>query len=238
MVELSSAVIAAVTALAVAMLTHFLAARREESRRLVEAAHDMRLRYLNPLRLHLVENSFRLQEIKEAVSSKSRCEPLLYVRDPLEFRSKQPDWFNREGAYLATSCYLATCLFSASARMRRDLPYAKLGKDEDTALLTYLRRISLGYSRDLGVFYVTQDSLGKMIERDRHLMTYVEFCTLLRGAEGFWFDRLVRYYLDTAQGLHESRVAAAVQSMDELLTFLERQIGSTSSLKAVLEAER
>src|SRR4028119_459530 len=156
MVQLSSAVIAAATALAVSLLTHLLAARREESRRSAEEAHDIRLRYLNPLRLHLVENSSRLQEIRDVVASKSICEPLLYVRDPLEIRQKQPDWFNREGAYLGTSCYLATCLFFASARIRRDLPYVRLGKDEDTALLTHLRRISLGYSRDLGVFYATQ----------------------------------------------------------------------------------
>ncbi|WP_139245904.1 hypothetical protein [Geodermatophilus amargosae] len=77
-----------------------------------------------------------------------------------------------------------------------------------------------------------------MIERDGQIMTYIEFCALLQGAEGFWFDRLVRYYLDTAQGLHPSRVTGAGRSMDALLVFLEKQIGGTSSLKAVLEAEK
>src|SRR4051812_2163636 len=149
MVQVSAAVIAAFTALGVALLTHFLTARREDRRRLADEAHNIRLQYLNPLRLSVVENLFRLQEIRDAVTTRGRCEALLYVGDPEEFRSKPLDWFNRHGAYLATSCYLTVCLFSTSARIRRDLPYVKLGKDEDTALLTSLRRISLGYSRDL-----------------------------------------------------------------------------------------
>ena len=235
---LLSALIAAVTALVVAFLTYVLGGRRDERARVAEESRDVNRKYLNPLRLSVVENYFRLQEIAETVKREGRCAPLTYVQEPATVRQQEDEWFNGYGAYLVSSCYLAACLFANLGRIRRELPFLRFTEADDTELLGRLRSVSLGYVRHLGVFYVTQDSLGAAIERDGKLLSYRYFCQLLQDdVEGPWFDRLLMYYIQTGEGKHADRVHELALALNELMTFIESAIGGTSSLRAVLDAE-
>lgn len=110
------------------------------------------------------------------------------MQTPDEILEKPPAWFNGEGVYLVSSSYYAACVFSNASRLRRDIPYLRLAGTDDTVLLSKLRRVSLGYLRNLGVFFATQDSIGQTMIRNDRVISYREFCNLLADPnELVWF---------------------------------------------------
>lgn len=106
------ALISGVTALVVAFLTSFPSIRHETKLRHGEELRSVNMQYLNPLRIALVENYFRLQEIRKSLIDESSCQALLFMQTPDEILEKPPAWFNGEGAYLVSSSYYAACVFS------------------------------------------------------------------------------------------------------------------------------
>jgi len=232
------ALIAGVTALAVALLTSFLSIRRDTKLRRSEEQRSINMQYLNPLRIALAENYFRLQEIRAEVNSEGKCQALVLVRTPEEILQKSPEWFNGEGTYLVSSSYYTACVFSNVSRLRKDIPYLRLAHTDDTVLLSKLRRVSLGYLRHLGVFFATQDSIGQTMLCDNKLISYREFCELLTDPnELVWLRRLLEYYILTGLGEYMERIDEALNSMDDLLSFLDEEVGAGSSLRAILETE-
>jgi len=232
------ALISGVTALVVAFLTSFLSVRRDAKLRRSEEIRSVNMRYLNPLRIALMENYFRLREIRDSVKNEGSCQALLFVQTSDEMPEKPPRWFNDEGAYLASSSYYAACVFSNVSRLRRDIPYLRLTGTDDTVLISKLRRVSLGYLRHLGVFFATQDSIGQTMLHNDRLISYREFCELLADPkELVWLRRLIEYYIATGSGKYLERVDEALHSMDELLEFLDEKVGAGSSLKSTLETE-
>jgi hypothetical protein len=232
------ALIAGVTALAVALLTSFLTIRRDARLRRGEEQRLVNMQYLNPLRIALAENYFRLQEIRETTKNEGKCQALLFVRTPDEILEKPPEWFNGEGTYLVSSSYYTACVFSNVSRLRRDIPYLRLARTDDTVLLSKLRRVSLAYLRHLGVFFATQDSIGQTMLRDNTVISYREFCELLTDPnELVWLRRLIKYYIVTGSGEYLERVDEALSSMDDLLSFLDEKVGAGASLRSILETE-
>ena len=112
--------------------------------------------YLNPLRLYLVETYFRLSEIiRRTRENNNHCDDLAYIDQPDDPSSKDDEWFNGQGCYLVSSCYLTACLFYLMKKVWEDIPYLRLHKNDDTTLLTLLMKVSLGFRRNLGIFYLT-----------------------------------------------------------------------------------
>lgn len=233
-------VVAAITSLSVVVVTHFLTARRETISKEKRERERVNLEYLNPLRLHLVENYFRLLEIKRSIDKDGKCEPLLYVADPKSVSQQSDEWFNAEGCYLISSCYFTACLFCYIWKVRDNLPYLSLGKGNDTRLLTLILKVSRGFRKYLGVFYATQPSIGiDMFLRDEdRLMSYREFCqTLQNPPRRVWFDRLLYIYIDVGEGRGLARVDEALFAIHELSEFLDRVVGGGDSIQGRLETE-
>jgi hypothetical protein len=238
---LLTAIISAVTSLLVVILTPVLTTYRENKAQQRRDRERVNLTYLNPLRFYLVENHFRLTEILRRVSDEGgRCEALLFVNSPKDVSEKNAEWFNGQGCYLISSCYLTACLFYQMRRVRDDLPFLRLGKNDDTKLMALMIKVSLGFLRGFGVFYLTQPSIGNdmYLREEGRLMSYREFCQLLQSPERrIWFDRLLVYYLETGQGAKLARVENALSAIQELSGFLDDAIGGGESIKERFESE-
>ncbi len=186
-----SAIIAAVTALVVVLVTSTIqqsVGKMQDEKRINEE-------YLNPLRLYLEENYFRIAEILRRVEAGGgKCEPLLSIESTEELSQKDASWFNSQGCYLVSSCYFTACLSATIKKVRNDVPYLRLREGDDTQLLHLLLKINLGFLKEMGVFYAIQQSIGEQtyIQAEGRFMTYREFCEVLQDPQKrVWFDRLL-----------------------------------------------
>jgi hypothetical protein len=240
-VKILIAIIGGFASLLVAMSTQYIITWRERDAARRKEKKKIQLEYLNPLRLFLVESHFRLTEIKRRVSESGnkKCDILLFEENANEIKNKEESWFNGEGCYLISSCYLVACLFSCLNRARESVPFLELSKSDDTKLLALSTKVSLGFLRNLGIFYVSQFSIGHdLYNRDENrLLTYREFCNLLRSENSVWFTRLLEYFVQTGQGQNLERVNEALEAMAELSSFLDGAVGGGESLEQRYRSE-
>src|ERR1700724_1515071 len=201
-VKILAGLIAAATTIVVVPLTHrlqvWIADRQQRG--------QINSKYLNPLRLYAEEVYFRLFEIsfKPGFASFLRS-----VQEEKELTQREDVWFTGTGCYLASSCYFTACLFASIAKVRTDIPYLRLGRKADTELLRQTFLVSRAFLQDLGIFYPIQHSIGWEMFRDGRLLTYREFCQVLKIAKRrLWFDRLTRFYLDLASDNERARQRA------------------------------
>jgi hypothetical protein len=192
------------------------------------------LQYLNPLRLYLEENHFRINEILNRVEANHEKTKWLLTRlDAKAVSEQNAQWFNGEGCYLISTCYLTACLFYQVKRVREDLPYLRLGENEDTKLLNLMHKVSLAFLQHVGIFYVTQPSIGNdMYLPDKNrLISYREFCRLLQHPEtSDWFDRLINFYIDAGKGYHLDRMKNVIETIQALSEFLDNAVGGGTSI--------
>jgi hypothetical protein len=202
--------------------------------------HAVNLQYLNPLRLWLEETYVRLQIIQTELAVSDRPSPLLSIPTPNALSNQDATWFNQEGAYLASTCYMTACLFWALKQVRDNLPYLRLSQERDTELMSLMFQVSQSFLQDLGIFYVIQPSIGNdvYLASQQRLMTYREFCEQLQQpADRIWSDRLIQFYLDLGQHQRSQNLTAALNAIQALSAFLDRQIGAGMSIRDRLEAE-
>jgi hypothetical protein len=237
----AAAAISALTALLVSVSSIFLTDRqRRRSERRAERT-TLNAGYLNPLRLELAENHFRLAgTLRRAAAEGGRSAAMDSVTEPKEVSEKDTAWFSGPGCALITSIYLTACLFARLKQVRDDFPYLRLSGRDDTHLASLILRLQQGYLSGEGVFYVTQPSLGETMRAPGggRLLTYREFCRLLTDpAERVWFDRLIQFQLDTARGLKADRANRIIADMAALSDFLDRCVGGGSSIMNRWRAE-
>jgi hypothetical protein len=234
-----SAITALVTSLVVAYFAQYLKARAEA----IQEAKLINRKYLNPLRLYLEETHFRLNEIFKKVKDEKgngKCDILLYVQSPEEISKKRAVWFNGEGCYLVSSCYLTGCLFYQIRKVLDDLSYLRLKKEDDTVLSNLIFNVRHAFLQDIGIFYATQPSIGidMYLPKQNRLLSYREFCQLLQDPEKrVWFDRLINYYLETGQGHNLARVGQGLQAIEKLSVFLDEAVGGGSSIEKRYQSE-
>ena len=215
--------------------------RHNRQREEIEAQrHKVNLTYLNPLRLWLEESYIRLREIAQTVDQQDQVPALLAIKNQADISVQEAAWFNGEGCYLTSTCYLTACLFFAIKQVRDNIPYLRLSTESDTELMTLMFRVSQAFLQDLGIFYVIQPSIGNnlYLVAQARLMTYREFCELLQdGTQRVWFDRLISFYLETGRGEKRDRIHAALQAIQALSVFLDQHIGKGIAIEERIKAE-
>lgn len=216
-------------------------ARYQKQKEEIEAhRHKINLTYLNPLRLWLEETYVRLSEISTTVTQHKTVPSLLFISEPQAISQQSAEWFNGEGCYLASTCYITACLFFAIKQVRDNIPYLRLSRENDTELMTLMFRVSHVFLSDLGVFYITQFSIGNdlYIPVQNRLMTYREFCEMLQDPKKrVWCDRLLNFYLETGRGEKIERIHLALNATQELSSFLDKHIGKGVAIEERLKAE-
>jgi hypothetical protein len=237
----AAALIAASTSVVVTVLSLLVGDRQQRRREARTQRQDLNSRYLNPLRLHLVENYYRLTDVLQAADLAGGVyESMLSIEEPEQISGKDAAWFNGTGCALASSVYLSACLFAQLKKVRDDFPYLRLSSADDTRLAAFLLRVQQGYLLNLGVFYVTQPSIGQSMWADGgdRLLTYREFCERLRDASWrVWLDRLIQFHLDTARGTHRDRSDKLLTAIRQLSDFLDDCVGGGNSIRGRQEAE-
>jgi len=244
MTEIWVAIIAAITSLIVAIVSQYLVRWRERKNVKEGELKRVQLEYLNPLRLFLVENHFRLSEIRHFIekSDNKKCDSLLSVDNPHEIIEKDDAWFNGEGCYLMSSVYLTACLFSCLDQVRKHISFLAFSKTDDTNFITLCTKVSIAFSGISGVFYITQFSLGQDLydtDADR-LISYREFCSLLKNEQNVsWFYQLIYFYLKFGKGdsKYFGKVTSIINAIQELSAFLDKVVGGGESLKQRFQAE-
>jgi hypothetical protein len=236
-----AALIAAAISVVGTLTSLYVADRQERRRQERQRSHDLNARYLNPLRLQLVENHVRLAgTLRRLESAGGRADAMLSIDDPAELSGKDAAWFNGEGCALLSSVYLTACLFAHMKKVREDFPYLRLSGRDDTRLAALLLGVQRGFLQGLGVFYVTQPSIGEsMWVRDQErLLTYREFCEHLLAPDWrVWFDRLIAFHLDTARGDQSDRTRSLLAAIEQLTHFLDDCIGGGRSISSRWQAE-
>ena len=241
MSTLATALISALTSVAVVLVSFFLSSRDDRKKAVQAEQRELNARYLNPLRLHLAETRFRLAEILLRTGESGQCEDLLTIDGPADMSNREPGWFTNWGAYLVSSAYLTACLFAWLKKTRDSAPYLRLRSEDDTRLSVLMLRVSHSFLRDQGIYYVLQPSIGQdmiLVAEDR-LISYREFCELLlTPTRRVWLDRLIAYYLETGRGMKLDRVTDAIAAMETLSSFLDDVTGGGESVRSRLAAER
>lgn len=120
----AAALKAASTSVVVTILSLLVGDRQQRRREAQTQRQDLNSRYLNPLRLHLVENYYRLTDVMQAADLAGGVyEPMLTIEQPEKISGKDAVWFNGTGCALASSAYLSACLFAQLKKVRDDFPY-------------------------------------------------------------------------------------------------------------------
>lgn len=240
MSALVTALISALTSVAVVLVSYLLSVRSDSKKAAQAERQALNARYLNPLRLHLAENRFRLTEILLRTGESGQCKDLLTINSPADMSDRDPEWFTGWGAYLTSSAYLTACLFAWLKKARDSAPYLHLGSADDTRLSVLMLRVSHSFLRDQGIYYVIQPSIGQdmILAAEDRLISYREFCELLRTpARRVWLDRLIAYYLETGRGMKLDRVSDAIAAMEALSSLLDDVAGGGESVRSRLAAE-
>ena len=231
---LLAAIVSAITSVLVVFTTQTLASKRHESQK----REVLNQKYLNPLRLSLEENYFRLREIVARVKA-GQGGSLACVK-PDDVSKRGADWFNGEGCYLISSCYLTAVLFYRLGKVRDDLAYLRLGRQDDTRLLSLILQVNHCFLHDLGVFYATQPSLGLDVHlpTPSRIMSYREFCQMLQDPNRrVWFDRLIELYVQAGMNVNLDRLEDATRSIAALSQFLDAAVRGGDSLHARARTE-
>ena len=240
MSALATALISALTSVSVVFVSYFLSSRSDTKKAAQAERQALNARYLNPLRLQLAENRFRLTEILMRIEGSGQCDDLLTIDDPADMSDRSPEWFTGWGAYLASSAYLTAGLFAWLKKTRDSAPYLRLGSEDDTILSVLMLRVSHSFLRDQGIYYVLQPSIGQdmILAAEDRLISYREFCELLRTPERrIWLDRLIAYYLETGRGMKLDRVTDAIAAIEALSGLLDDVAGGGESVRSRLAAE-
>ncbi|MEO3808712.1 hypothetical protein ABGB17_06895 [Sphaerisporangium sp. B11E5] len=240
MSNVAAAAIAAATSLLVSILTLLLGNRQQRRRDEENERRQINSRYVNPLRLHLVENHYRLSSTLARVDDDGRCEEMLVLDTPASVSAKDAEWYNGHGCALLSSVYLTAGLFAQLMRVKEDFPYLRLSRQDDTTLAGLLMRVQLGYLENLGVYYVTQPSIGESVwdRQAGRVITYREFCERLRDPEWrVWFDKLISFHLDIARGERRDNADHILSAITTLSDFLDARIGGGHSIGSRWEAE-
>jgi hypothetical protein len=237
---LATALISAFTSIVIVVISQVVSARSEISKSERIERKEINSKYLNPLRLYLVENHLRLSEILYRIKrDNGQCVALLRVESPIDLSSKDAAWFNGAGTYLASSAYLTACLFAWLKTIRDNSPYLRLAKNEDTRLIYLLGKVAVAFRLNGGIYYVIQPSIGQdmLIDNGNRVRSYREFCDLLLDpATRVWMDRLINYYLETGRGQKTERIHSAITAIEELSAFLDSVVGGGDSISARLRA--
>lgn len=236
-----AAAVAAVTSVTVTVFSLLLGDRQQRRKEERVQRQDLNAKYLNPLRLHLVENHFRLSGTLERTGSVSgTAEAMLVIDDPAEVSEKDAAWFNGTGCALISSTYLTACLFAQLKKVREDFPYLRLSAADDTQLAALLLRVQRGFLIDHGVYYVTQPSIGESmwVRNDERLLTYREFCERLQDPSWrVWTDRLIKFHIETAHRDKRERTQCLLMALAQLSEFLDGCVGGGHSIESRRQAE-
>lgn len=241
MKEVATAIISAVTSILVVLITYGLSSYREAKLKEKQEADRVISTYLNPLRLYLVENYFRFAEILKAITKNGeKHEALLYFTNAKDISEQSAEWFNGHGCYLISSCYITARLFYQLDKIRQELSYLQLSKNDDTELITLITVLSRCFRQDYGIYYLIQPSIGNdmYLASEKRLITYREFCQLLKNPETrVWFDRLLNFYIETGQGQKLKRIENIMDAIQNMSLFLDRVSGGGNSIRERLEVE-
>jgi hypothetical protein len=231
-----SAITALITSSLVVYFTQFLKNKAEQEQEI----KALNLKYLNPLRLFLEENHFRLNEILNRVETGGGKCDILVVAEIDAISKQKAEWFNGEGCYLISSCYFTAGLFYQIQKVREEFAYLRLGQQEDTLLLNLMFGVSHAFLQNLGIFYATQPSIGidMYLSEQARMRSYREFSQLLQDPEKrVWFDRLINFYVETGKGQNLGRVREALNAIEKLSQFLDQAVKGGASIQRRYQAE-
>lgn len=234
-----TATISALTSLAVAIATQYWNTKLKQEEKRREHRNKLNLSYLNPLRFALERAYFRISKILKLVEAQDDefRSKMSLIDHPNEITDKDETWFtfDEAGYYLISSCYMTACLFFQISKVRNEIPYLDLGKKDDAKITILMYEITHNFLDNQGIYHIIQDSIGvdMYIPDQKRLMSYREFCQLLRKPEDRkWFDKLIAFYIEVSHGKRTEQIRDLVEAISQLLSFIEASLNTVTPAQA------
>lgn len=234
-VELWNAIIAAGTSIFVVILSQIFISNREKKKMINDEISQFRKGYIEPIRFMLTENYYRMYEISKGYK-KSK---LNSVKASAEILDKNDDWFVKEGCYLISSCYLLGCLLAYMQNIRNSMPYIDFPNHDDTEIMKHINQLVVDFSSNLKIYYVLQMNIGEefYIKGENRVISYREFCTLLKRKEDFsWYQSLIDYYLRIGRDECET-LSTTLAHIKEFAELLDKMTSGGNSIEQKMAAE-
>lgn len=232
-------IITASTSVLVVILSQALIRQRERKQALENDRSCLCNEYINPIRFMLAENYYRVDKIAKQVKETGRSEELLVIERETDILDKDLEWFVEDGCYLISSCYLTACLFAYMEKMRKGIPFLRVSRHKDTQLTYIINKLVVDFSANLNIYYVIQMNIGKecYIKDEQRVVTYREFCELLKNKENFkWYKSLIAYYLRIGRGENEKMKYLLVH-ISQMARYLDKLVKGGDSIKQKILAE-
>lgn len=236
--EIINALIAAGTSIMVVILSQLLIYINNQRLKQNEESDAVLKQYLSPARFMLSENYFRINQIVEQVEKSGKDQRLLTVNRVSEIAEKPEEWFNGEGCYLVSTCYLLACMFSYIEKIRFQAAFFKMSYNEDTELIKLVNKLSAEFSKGY-IYYVIQMDIGQMISDDKKgVRTYREFCNDIKNESNLkWFRSVFEFFLNLGQG--NCDVAKHIlEDIQEFSQYIDHSVSGGDSIKQKLLAEQ
>ncbi len=205
-----------------------------------ERINEINIKYLSPLRLYLKESYIRLYKISQKIQEVDSHSSLISLNRALDFKNKSQSWMINEGYYLISSCYIIGCLFACIKKIRDNIAFIKIGKNQDAILLQYMDQINLAFahSKGGGVNFIIQLSIAQDIwlKEEQRLMTYREFCEMLLNDKiQEWWYSLIDFFIEAGKKneVKIKRLQLAIYAIENLSNFLDENIGQGDSIDIV-----
>lgn len=235
-VELWNAIIAAGTSIFVVILSQILISYREKKKETNDEMNYFCKYYIEPIRFMVAESYLRIYEI---LNEDKKRRDLSIIKNPIDILDKNEDWFVGDGCYLISSCYLTGCLLAYMQNIRNGIPFIKFFYHDDTKLMKLINQLVVDFSNNLNIFYVIQMNIGKefYIKDEERVITYREFCTLLRRRTNFnWYKSLINYYLRIGKG-ECGQLQTLLLHLKKLAKLLDKMVFGGDSINQKMVAE-
>ncbi len=208
---------------------------------------EIKLKYLNPLRLYAVELHHRwehtLGKVDNQVNDSKSLESLRYIKKASEIMDIDSKWFYEKGYYLISTSYLISCFLAQYYMFKFHLPILYMNHDNYILLSKSLKKFNNKfrdtYEEGTGIYDVIQYDIGQnMYASDfNNIISYSDYCKRLKDpVVNGGLLRLVNFCIDSVKEHKVDILKALYQALGDLIkdldTIIESEIKSNDIIKS------
>lgn len=208
---------------------------------------EIKLKYLNPLRLYAIELydrwEYTLGKVDNKLNNNKSLDSLRYIKKASEIIDIDSKWFYEKGYYLISTSYLISCFLAQYYMFKFHLPILYMNQDNYISLSKSLKEFNNKfrdtYEEGTGIYDIIQYDIGQnMYTNDFHnIISYSDYCKLLKDTQvnggllrlvTFCIDSVKDHKVDTLRALHQT----LGDLIDNLDTIIESEIKSNDIIKS------
>jgi hypothetical protein len=198
---------------------------------------QVKINYLNPLRVYASELYYRWEHIISKIESKEQkgLEPFYYIDEPKQIEGKEKEWFYQNGYYLISTSYIIASLFAQYYKVRLLLPVLYIKNKNYKLLIQLLNILNENFRKSFGIYHILQYDIGQNMYCDNtceKIISYSDFCNILQNNDiNESFLNLIKFCLEIGRGKRKEELYQIKQALFDLILCLDHIIKSETILK-------